>query len=32
MEYIVHTLGESEALTFWSKNNLNESVMEWLQK
>ncbi|MBJ7957261.1 aminopeptidase [Bacillus cereus group sp. N28] len=32
MEYIVNTFGESEALTFWTKNNLKSSVMEWLQK
>ncbi|HHT7240134.1 MULTISPECIES: DUF5700 domain-containing putative Zn-dependent protease [Bacillus cereus group] len=32
IEYIVHTFGENEALTFWSENNLKSSVMEWLQK
>jgi hypothetical protein len=32
MEYIVNTFGESEALTFWTKNKLKSSVMEWLQK
>ena len=32
MEYIVNTFGETEALTFWTKNNLRGSVMEWLQK
>lgn len=32
IEYMVRTFGETEALTFWGKNNLRSSVMEWLQK
>ncbi|MED3038313.1 aminopeptidase [Bacillus tropicus] len=30
--YIVQAFGESEALTFWSNQNLKSSVMDWLSK